>query len=47
MLGDSDVDNLADFRYELYKHSPGEYVTVKFVRDGEEKTSKINLGKSE
>lgn len=46
-LGNMDIDNLADFRYELYKHSPGDSVSVVFVRDGNEKTSRIVLGKSE
>ena len=46
-LGDKEIDNLADFRYELYKYSPESEVSITFVRDGEELVTKMILGKSE
>ena len=46
-LGDRDVDGFADFRYELYKHSPGEEVVVIYNRDGKEKKTTIVLGEGE
>lgn len=46
-LGDKDIDNLADFRYELYKHSPEDEVDVVYIRDGEEETTIIKLGDGE
>ena len=39
--------SLAEFRYELYKHSPSEEVEVTYIRDGKEQTTKITLGKGE
>lgn len=38
---------LAEFRYELYKHSPNETVEITYIRDGKEQTTKLTLGKSE
>ena len=46
-LGDKDIDNLADFRYALYKYFPGDEVEVTYVRGGDTKTTKMILGKSE
>lgn len=46
-LEEKDVDNLADFRYELYKHSPNSEISVTYIRDGKEEKTKIVLGKSE
>lgn len=46
-IGDKEINNLADFRYELYKYSPGSKVSVVFVRNGEEKVTEMTLGKSE
>ena len=46
-LGGKDIDNLADFRYELYKYSPNEKVSVTYVRDGNEKITELVLGKNE
>lgn len=42
-LGDKDISSLAEFRYELYKHKINEEVTVKYIRDGKEKTTKVTL----
>ena len=46
-LADKDIESLADFRYELYKHSPNSEVEITYIREGKEKTTKITLGKSE
>lgn len=46
-LEDRAIDGLADFRYELYKHNPGDEVKVVYVRDGKEKTTTIKLGDGE
>lgn len=40
------VKNVAHFRFVLYKYSVGDEITVKFNRNGEEKTAKIKLTKS-
>ena len=41
------VSSLADFRYELYKHSPGETIEIKYNRNGKEQTTKVTLGTNE
>lgn len=46
-LGETEVGNLADFRYELYSHDVGDKLTVTYYRDGKVKTTSITLGKSE
>lgn len=46
-LGDKDVNNLADFRYALYKYKPGDEVDVTYVINKEKVTKKMVLGKSE
>lgn len=46
-LAGKEVGSLAEFRYELYKHSPNEEVEVTYIRDGKEGTTKITLGKGE
>ena len=45
-LGDEDISSLAEFRYELYKHKVGEEVSVKYLRNGKEKETKIKLAKA-
>ena len=45
-LGNNAIDNLADFRYELYKYSPLSKVSVTYIRNGEEFVAEIILGKS-
>ena len=37
------VKSLAQFRYELYKHTPGETIEIKYLRNNKEKTVKIKL----
>lgn len=46
-LAEKNITSLADFRYELYKHSPNEEVVVTYIRNGKEETTKLTLGKSE
>lgn len=46
-LGDEKTESLAEFRYELYKLSPDDKVTITYIRDGKEATTTITLGKSE
>ena len=46
-LGDKDVNGLAEFRYELYRHKVGDKVVVSFYRDGKLKTTTITLAKNE
>lgn len=42
-LGGADIHSIAEFRYELYKHSPNEEIEVKYIRNGKEKTVKVKL----
>ena len=46
-IGEHQVTSVAKLKYYLYKFSPGEKVTITFVRDGKTKTTEIELGKSE
>ena len=46
-LGDKDINNMADFRYSLYKYSPEDKIKVTYVRGDEKKVTEIVLGKSE
>jgi serine protease Do len=46
-IGDVKIDNLAEFRYELYKYEVGNKVKVTYNRGGSEKTVIVTLGKSE
>lgn len=43
-LANTKVSTLADFRYELYKHSVGEEIEVTYIREGKESKAKIKLG---
>jgi serine protease Do len=42
-LNDSPISSIAEFRYELYKHSPGESLKVTYIRNGKEKTTTVKL----
>lgn len=42
-LGDEKISSVAQFRYELYKHSPEEKVEVKYIRNNKEKTATVTL----
>lgn len=46
-LADEKISSLADFRYELYKHSPKEEVEVVYYRNGKVEKTKLTLGKGE
>jgi len=46
-LAGNKIESLADFRYELYKHSQNEEIDVTYYRDGKIKTVKLKLGKGE
>ena len=43
-LSGTKTDDLAEFRYELYKHTPGEEIEITYIRAGEKKTTKLTLG---
>ena len=45
-IGDSKVESLAEFRYQLYKLSPNDKVKVTYVRDGKEDTTTVTLGEN-
>ena len=45
-LGDEGIVSLAEFRYELYKHSPGDQIEITYNRGGKEQKVKITLGKN-
>lgn len=42
-LGGEKIETVAQLRYELYKHTPGETINIKYIRNGKEKTVKIKL----
>ena len=46
-INNEEVKDAAYLRYELYKYAPGETITVTYLRDGKEATTKAVLSKSE
>lgn len=46
-LSGTKTGSLAEFRYELYKHSPNEEIEITYIRDGKEENTKLTLGKGE
>lgn len=40
------IKSVAEFRYELYKHSPDDTIKVKYIRNNKEKTTTIKLSKN-
>jgi len=42
-LNGEKINNVAYLRYELYKYQAGDTITVTYLRDGKEKTTKITL----
>lgn len=42
-LGGETIGSIAEFRYQLYKHSPGEKVEVEYVRNSKKKTVTVTL----
>lgn len=45
-VGDHKVADIAEFRYRLYSYSPDETIDIVVIRNGEEKTLKVKLGKN-
>lgn len=46
-IGEYDVTSVAKLKYYLYKYSPGEKITITYIRNGKNQTTKIELGKTE
>lgn len=46
-LNGAKVKDSAFLRYELYKNRPGDTIDITYIRDGKEKTTKVELTKSE
>lgn len=42
-LASEKIESVAHLRYELYKHTPGETIKIKYIRNGKEKTVEIKL----
>jgi len=42
-LAGEKIETLAYLRYELYKHTPGEIIELKYIRNGKQKIVKIKL----
>ena len=45
-INENKVENLAEFRYQLYKSSPNDKVKITYIRDGKEQTATITLGEN-
>lgn len=45
-IDDTKVSTVADLKYQLYKHSVGDKVTLTYLRDGSEKTTTATLSKT-
>ncbi len=45
-LGDADITSLAFLKYQLYKHTVGDYVEISYYRGSELKTTTIHLSKA-
>ena len=46
-LNNEEIDGLADFRYELYRHRVGDKITISYYRSGKLRTTSITLAKNE
>jgi len=42
-IGDEEVSTVAELRYELYKHEPGDTIQIKYLRNNKENTIEITL----
>ena len=42
-INDDEIVSVASLRYTLYKYKAGDTITVKFIRSGSEKTTKLTL----
>ena len=45
-INDVKVNSSAELRYQLFKYKAGDTITVKYIRDGEEKSVKVTLVKN-
>lgn len=45
-INDAKVKDSAYLRYELYQHQAGDTISVTYIRDGKENTTKVKLSKS-
>ena len=45
-IGDNKVENLAEFRYQLYKSSPNDKIKITYYRDNKEQTTTVTLGEN-
>lgn len=45
-INDDETGSLAEFRYELYKHEPGEKIILSFYRNSKLQTVTLTLGKN-
>ncbi len=46
-IGDEEVEDVANLRYELYLYNIGDTIDITYIRDGKEKNTKVTLGKTE
>lgn len=42
-IENEEVSSVAEFRYELYKHNPGDKIKITYNRDGKENTTELTL----
>ena len=42
-LADVKITSVAALRYQLYQHKPGETISIKYIRDGKEASTKVTL----
>lgn len=45
-IGDEEISSVAELRYELYKHSPGEKIKIIYNRGGKENETELTLEES-
>ena len=45
-IENDDISSVAKLRYELYKHSPGDKITVTYNRNGKELKTEVTLEES-
>ena len=46
-LNNKSISSLAEFRYELYKYEVGDKINITYIRNNNEKTTSITLGKNQ
>lgn len=42
-INDKEINNIAYLKFELYKHKPGDYITITYLRNNKQKSSKVLL----